>query len=88
MSFGFFFYPYENLDLYAEKNREEVTFCQLNQHCVVNCLQPVKHSSAEICYIDYGGGFCLEYLNIMQVIKMLSLLGELLGPYIVFKVHF
>lgn len=47
-------------------NRDfEAVFCKLSQYYVVNCLQPVKHSSANICNIDSDGGFILEYLNIV-----------------------
>lgn len=73
-SFRFLFYPYENLGLYDEKNREEfeVAFCELKQNYVMNCLQPVKHSSAVVCNIDYSGDFCLERLSIAQVVKMVN----------------
>lgn len=57
MSIRFLSYPYENLDLYGEKNREfEVALCEINQYYVVNYLQPVKHSSPDVCNIDYGAG--------------------------------
>lgn len=45
-------------------NRDfEAVFCKLNQYYGANCLQPVKHFSANVCNTDCDGHFSLEYLK-------------------------
>lgn len=48
-------------------------FCELNQYYVVNCLQQVKHSGANVGNIDCDGGVVsLENLEFRIWCKLLK----------------